>query len=521
MPKIQWPISDTDQTVSRPVMLDVIQQMKQYTNLGDEVPILYTGPDGQTYQPGSSLESADSVTNQVRGSMYSQLQIEVDEKFQHDAFLTTPVEHPEHLFIFRDDYLYTYLKPGYDAMDVSINIKYRAADKPSAERWIQQLKNKIGRGHLVNLHTVTYSYFIPPVMLAILEEIHRLRENVAPYGDTWDTYFKQTVSEKATQVANLAGRNLAWVMAESQMRVEGTWDVDGAPEKGSREGGGETWTITASYKFQYHRPSVVWMQYPLMIHNQLLDQKFRPESGPYEVEKQERAYQWSTDAFAHFEKGRVVQQIHNREGYELPAFDEWLPDDVQPNTRRLASVMLYIDPAQPRLLFDVTTDLAPYKMDEEVLQFLLDEAPYVTTPRASIFNISVYRWGQMMDGNTYAMDNTGKVSMNWDLNLRDNWHIRISLFKDISKLTSRAQTALQSHCGAAIKCFDAIDPTLKHRGLLPSCIMPGNWLPKPGLGQVGDTINSGTISKGNGQTYRAMRTVGTGTIIAHRELLSK
>ena len=165
MPKIQWPITDTDQTVTRPVAIGIVEEMKQYTDMPEGVPILFTGPDGKTYQPGSSINK-DDLANQVRGQTYNQLTIEVDEQYEHDAYLTTPVEHPEHLFVFRDDYLDTYIKPAYSSMDVTINVRFRAQDKTTAERWRSQMKMKIGRGKLVNLHTVTYSYFIPPVMLA-------------------------------------------------------------------------------------------------------------------------------------------------------------------------------------------------------------------------------------------------------------------------------------------------------------------------------------------------------------------
>lgn len=516
MPKIQSPIYDTDQTVARPAALDVVQQVKRFTDLPEEVPVLYTGPDGQTYQPGSSMEGPQ-ITNQVRGSMYNQLSLEVEEEFQHDAFLTTPVEHPEHLFIFRDDYLDTYVKPGYSAMDVTINIKFRAQDRNTADRWRNQMRMKISRGHLVNLHTITYSYFIPPAQLEILKEIHRLRENVAPYGQDWDTYFKQTVTEKATIVTDQGARNQAWAIAESQMRIQGYWDFDGAPEKGSREAGGETWTITVGYKFSYMKPVITWMKYPLMVHNQLLDQKWRPEEGPYEVEKQERAYQWSIGAFSTFEKTYNMVKLEKREGYELPAFDEWLPDAVQPFTQRLASIMLFIDTANPRAIANLNTDLNPYVIDPEVLAFMRTEAPYMNQPRLSIFNVSLYQGTRLMTPDSITIDSNLVVTTTFDPDLRQNYHLRLAILTDITKLTGRGSTALQGNCGAAVKIFDSLDPTLKLRGLLPTCIMPGNWLPKPGLQQVGDGLNAGTISKGNNQTYGSMKTVATASIIAHRD----
>lgn len=516
MPKIQWPITDTDQTVTRPVVIGIVEDIKQYTEMPEGMPILFPGPDGKTYQPGSSLNK-DDLSNQVRGQMYNQLAIEVDEQYEHDAYLTTPVEHPEHLFVFRDDYLDTYIKPAYSSMDVSINIRFRAQDRTTAERWRAQLKMKIGRGKLVNLHTITYSYFIPPAMLAILQEIHRLRENVAPYGQDWNTYFTSTVSPKATMVTDQAGKNQAWVMAESQMRIQGYWDLDGAVEKGGRgDDGGETWVITAAYKFRYHKPEVCWMRYPLMIHNQLLDQKYRPECGPYEIEKQQRVYQWSTGGYSYFEKGRIAMEFQKRDGIELPTFDEWYPNEVWPWTKRLVSVMLYIDTTNPRLISNLTTDVAPYTIEPEVLAFLKSEAPYMTTPMASLISLTLYQGSTLMDPSSITVDSDLNVMTTFDPDLRQTYHIRLAFYTNLAILTAAAKARLQASCGAAVKIFDYLDPTLKLRDQLPACIIPGNWLPKPGLQQVTDGLNAGTISKGNNQVYGGIKTVMTGILITHR-----
>lgn len=141
----------------------------------------------------------------------------------------------------------------------------------------------------------------------------------------------------------------------------------------------------------------------------------------------------------------------------------------------------------------------------------------MTQPRQSIFNVSLYQWGTMLPPTAITIDNNLKVTTTFDPDLRQNYHLRLSILRDPSKLVPRGSTALQGNCGAAIKIFDSLDPTLKAKGLLPSCIVPGNWLPKPGLQQVTDSLNSGTISKGNNQTYGTMKTVATGWIIAHRD----
>jgi hypothetical protein len=340
MPKVIVPIRDTDETVLRPVITGVVKQILEYTELKeDDVQVFFPGTENKTFQPGSSINK-EGVPNQLKGAFYNQVAIEVDEQYEHDRILATAVFHPENLFIFRDDHLETSIKPVYSSCEVTINIRFRALDKVTAIRWRDQMRSRISRGRITHLHTLVYSYFIPGAYMEILKEIHRLRENVAGYGQDWDTYFKQTVSPKATIQTDMAGKNQAWSMAESQMRVIGYFDYDGAPEQGGREDGGETWTINLAYKFKYDKPVGAVMMYPLVIHNQLLDQRFRPKHGPYEVIDQERAYAWSTGALSRFEMGNRVKRYQDDDGVCIPSFDEWYPSQGQiPNpTARIASV---------------------------------------------------------------------------------------------------------------------------------------------------------------------------------------
>ncbi|MDR3392211.1 MAG: hypothetical protein P4L77_10815 [Sulfuriferula sp.] len=512
MPQIQKPVQDTDLTVFRPVILGLLQELKAFTDLYDDLPVFWPGKAEQTFQPGSSLDDK-SVTNLVRGEFYNQISVEAEEQYEHDAMLTTPVEHPEHLFIFRDDYLGIYIKPAYSSMEATINFKFRARDRNTGEQWRQQLKMRIGRGRLVNLHTITYNYFIPPAMLVILQELHRMREAVAGYGQDWDTYFRQTVSPKATVEVNLAGKHDVWTMAESQMRIQGYFDFDGAPEKGTTESGAETWTITVGYHFRYHKPEVCWMKYPLMVHNQLVGQKYRPDKGPYEVEKQLRAEQWSVKALSRFEKGRQVQRIvENETGKIIPAFDEFIANFQIPKTQPLATVMLQLDPKNPRGIANLVTDLHPWQWDPEVLTYLKGEAPYITTPYRSIFQLSLYENGAMRDSSWLTVDSNLNVVMTVDPDFRSVYHLRVSIVSDLTMLDQPGKTRGQGNCGAMVKLFDFLDPTLKLRNKLPVCL-PGNWLPKSGINDTSDDLNKGTIAKGNGQTYGAMKTVGQYSIL--------
>lgn len=517
MPKFQKSIADTDQTVWRPMIVGMLAEIKEFTDLWKETTHFFPGESGKTFQAGSSLD-AESISDTVRGETYSILDIEASEEYEHDGFLSTPVEHPEHLFIFRDDSLGISLKPAYSSCDVTIAIKYRGWDKNSVEQWKQQLKMRVARGRLVNMHTITYGYIIPESQMYILHELWRMREAVDGYGQSFDEYFKEKVSGHATLATNLAGKNQVWMMGESTNRIQGYFDFDGAPEKGQKADGNETWTIAVNYKFRYYRPEVCWMEYPLMIHNQLVGQDFRPAHGPYQIEEQERAYQWSTKAFSHFEKGVPAQTLnHHKLGLRLPAIDEWLSTYAIPYTYPMATILLSLDPANPRVIADLKADLYPYKLDPDVQSFLASEAPYIAQPYNSIFQFSIYEFDQQRDVSWLAMDSNLIVSLTVDPSLRKFYHLRIGLVTNLDLLSAGAKKRLQSHCTAALKLFDTIDPTLKLRGKMPVCIQPGDWLPSSGLEGAGGALTKPILGAVPGNGWGTMRTVEQATINVYRK----
>lgn len=518
MPKVIVPLADTDETVVRPVILSVIDQMLKYTELTKEdVQIFYPGTENKTFQPNSSINT-NGTPNQLKGAFYNQVSIEVDEQYEHDRILATAVFHPENLFIFRDDYLETSIRPVYASSEVSINIRFRSRDKNTAIRWRDQMRTRISRGRMTHLHTLDYSYFIPDTYMAILKQIHQMREAVAGYGQDFDTYFRETVTPKATLLSDLAGKNTAWTIAESQMRVVGYFDYDGAPEPGGREDGGETWTIAVTYKFKYDKPAGAVMFYPLMIHNQLMPQEFRPEKGPYEVIDQQRAYAWSTKNLAHFEMGNRVKRYSDNDGVCIPVFDEFIPSQAQlPSpTARIVTALVAIDPNNPRWLMNLASNLDPYELDPEIVAFMQGEAPYMTVMFNSIFNLALFENENICDPSYISADSSLNVTAMKPLSYRHYYHLRLSILTNPNLLNPAAKKRMRGNCGAAVKIFDMLDPTLKVKNQLPVCL-PGNWLPNDGWCTTTGILTNPVTATGNGQTYGVMKTVNTLSILALRQ----
>jgi hypothetical protein len=496
MPKILVELHETYESITRPVVYNIVRDMIKRTGLPKDIRINYPGDIERAMQDGSSITSTHPEATKF--AYTSQLTIEVDEQYQEDRLLSSAVWRPENPFIFRDDALGVGIKPVYGSCDTTVTVKFRARSKQQATRWRDEIKNRTAQGREQFVHQIAYHYLVPEEMFVVLSEIHRLRENVAGYDEDFATYFKNHRTSKARFLTDQAGRNGRWGIAESQIRVLGWFDWEGQPEQGSKEDDGSTWTIGFSYKFKYDKPNACAMQYPLIVHNQMIKYHPEPPDQPmYQIENQLRRYALSAKMFAYFETGGPMHYMQRRQGYQVPSYDEFIPFSVVPNTLRLMTALVRIDPANPRALFNLTDNIGgDIMMDPDIRCCLEKEWPYMTQPMQSIFNVSLYTGQLLQTPDKLTVDADLNVKTTFDMDLRQTYHVRISLVKNLRLIPRAALDRLRDCAPCLIKLLDAIDPTLKGRGLLP-CIVGDTWVTWPCLEKAINAINGSTATQQN------------------------
>lgn len=497
-------------------MLDIARQLLKITNLPEQTKLVFPGDVDKQMQPGTSIGQQDATSIFPFGE---RILIEVEEEYERDRLLSTAVMRPENLFIFRDDLLETAIKPVYSETALTLTFHYRAKDKIGAQRWRDDIRTKVSMDRDIHLHNLTYHYLVPPEFLYILKEIHRMRENVDGYNEVYDVYFKDRVTQRASLLTNLSGSQSAWGISETQMRVVGWFDFEGVPERGSKEDDGDTWTISFSYKFRYDKPIACSMHYPLMIHNQLLDQKYRPDEPVYDVTEQLSSYTSSSRDFTYFEKGRKRVTVP---GYAVPSFDEFIPTDILIDTMRIITALVSIDTTatNPKLLMNLR-ELGDIELNPIILDFLVKETPFICKPYHSIFTLSLYRSILLAEADEIQIDADLNIYSKDDLSLRNYYHVRLALVTNLNLLTESALLRLRNSGLALQLLLDAIDPTLKLKdvdaaiakkrenivydepgiGLIPP-VLRNDYVTREDLQIAIDEINREILVRGDGQIYQ-------------------
>jgi hypothetical protein len=478
---ISLPIPETVESVTRPVMLDVVRQLMTLTGISKKTNIVYFGDLERSKQLNSAIGASDEKDDPNTFAHNDKISIEVAETYFNELGHQDAVERPENLLVFQDAPLSIVMKPIYAQMEATVSIRFRANNKTLAMQWRDFVKARLTQSFKreLYLHNVTYSFGIPEECLYILKELHRLRENVAGFGEDFDTYFANHRTPKMTTVRNLSATAQLWSVPETQTRIQGWFDWE-LPEEAQKDADGTTYTVAFNYKFRYARPTRIEMIYPIMVHNQLLDAKYRdtPLTDPSDVEK---SYAMTARIFRSFEGGQWdCKQIQDF-GFSIPAFDEFWPKMVPNDTRRLLTVLFTLDDTNPHQFLNLG-DLKSRQLHPDILEYIRSEREYLTVPGLSAIHLALYKNEFLIANNPapFNVDADLNVVGLLSTNLRVQHHLRISLFTDWQSLRGGALQRMQDHGRAAILMLMAIDPSLKDRGLLP-VLIDDNFVSKTSL----------------------------------------
>lgn len=459
MTKFITTIPATYETVVQPIILQIARTLIATTGLPKNTPVMWAGDTDKQKQPGSSFDDAskDNITDYDE-----RVYIDIDEGFNQETLASSATMRPENISIFRDDLLQVAVRPVYSRMDMTINFRYRARDRNTATRWRDKIRNHMAMAAAqTQLHAISYSYVVPPEVMTILTEIHRMREAVAGYGEDFNTWFDKCITTKATELVTLGGNHPTPVIAETQSYVQGLFDFSAVPEKAERvDDQGDAWTSTFSYKFFFDKPIGVLMMYPLMIHNQPMDQKYREQVLPEDPQHTEQSYGLLASSLANF--SAIYRKTLSDAGVQIPPIDEFVPDNVQGSTQRLMTVLADVPlplAANP-ILLNLHNLGSTFRIDPVVMTFLEKEWSYITQPYKSVFVLSLYK-GIHLQGPEFVSVTSGlDVKYVGTPSLREYYHVRLSIVDDLYMLPQAAADRLRDNGAALCKIAQALGETV-------------------------------------------------------------
>lgn len=460
MPSQIVELVDVEQTVTRPVVMAIMEQIFEITSLSKDTSVFYSRLNGPHQTPGSNIDNVGE--KEARFQQDKATYIEVTETDDVNSLQEMITMEYDQVPVFEDKALMCSLRPIYSTVDVSIAIRYRSTSETEVLRWMAAMKTKTSRGRDLNLHSVEYTYAIPYEFLEILKEIHQLRESTEPYGESFEGYLSSHGTDRFTILSNRAGEKGIVAVSEKQSRIQGLFDFAGLPSRPTHEQGTGMWEIAFTYKFSFQKPESMFIDYPTMVHNQLLPERYLSyihdqEDPLYRLPYNNRTYR----ALQMFEADTQSLKIRREEPFiRIPNFDDFRPEEVIPSTATVFQALCSLEDDKQTLL-DLK-DLGDFMLDTDILEHLYKETAYMTRVMKSMFHISLYRNGKLAPDGILEVTDDLVVRSVKPLNLRQFHHVRFALYVDIGTVMKEAIDRLIGSPKAFIKVLAAINESFRN-----------------------------------------------------------
>lgn len=463
MPIVNWELREVQKNITRPVVDTVVRDYFELLGLnGSNVEVRFKGDAEALSVPGSTLTDKQ---NFVRLSTDEFLEVEYEENYDENAIRSTPIHRPEAPFIFKDPTTGTMVCPVRQELKSTITLRIHASDKQKVEILLRKYKNLISRDVDQMAHKLSYSYDVPPSILACLIDVYSLRENVAGYMDSFDDWFTLNFVPNKVTAYSINGENPVCKIAESSVRAVTYFeDGDEIPKKEKNDDAGG-WFAEIRLGFYWQRVESMTIYYPIVIHNQIMPAQYLlidPQKALFGGQYTDPLYmQYLTNGENEPGRGGNRTQLFSRftynfrgsyknmtfNGVQDPIYDEWLepisggPYNGYSTFIRQLVIKDFNDPTYMQTL----GSFWHYELSENALDYIRGTKDTINKSLQNVFSVTAYRDGTILNQFELTIDDDFNVRFKQDIGDRENFHLLYSICTDPSILTDEALETLACH----------------------------------------------------------------------------
>ena len=462
MPVATITLPNVEESVSRPLIADLTEQVKKLVNLKHVDDVRYMNYNGMVQNPDTAI--GDERDRYATFAGKTRLFVEAEEDFNADGWASTVVERIEHLPLVADPALDLWITPVLVACDLTLKFKFQTRSRDEARRWRDDIVMRLAQLREGTQHTLTFNINLPNSVWNLVGNIWRCRERIKGYGETFIEYVRRHSDRDLTVVSNAAGKieTLAFVRRLGQ--VNGRFVVSPLPEKPTFEESGGVWECSLEYKITYDRPIGCSIRYPIQVHQQFLEDKYiLPDVVAPSPNETPRKHSQSQEAFHQFTTYNINGCFSHQDAYaKIPAFDEYVMKTRPRGTATVLLALLQLETEDPQVLFNLS-DLGDIIIEPDILEFIkYVEHPYLTQPYASFFQIQVYRNDDLMDSKDFEVDSNLNVKSKLPLDLRNAYRVRFSIVVDPSMVPPSAFERMYSWPQVIVKLVSSINEALRY-----------------------------------------------------------
>ena len=465
MPNWNIPLPEIDQSIVRPFIMGVISKLQKKIKLPSDTKIFFPGDSTKMQTHGSNVEQSTATRDPIFEANRISF-VEVENLNPLESYAGPHTRGRAQLPVFLDQALNFIVRPIYFTNMFNFTITHRFDSESAAKRWRNDLIVNITELRDIHTYNVEYHYPVSDVIFQLIKEIHSKREAVAGYGETLQTYLARISSNSVTVVSDSTGTNGSLAVKESQFRIVGSYMFNGVPEAPARNESVGCWEMTLQYRIQFDCPIEFNVQYPVMVHNQLLEADWLlPAKSNADMPNEEGvnlSASVSNASFYFMEDTSMEDRMLDIDPLiYIPTVDDFVPKDY-PGVGYFMSVLAEVDTVDKKSLFNLK-ELGDVKMDDDILEFIqMSEYPYIGKRNKSIVQAFLFRNSNLVESGSVICDSSLNIKLNSPADLRRQTRIIFGLYTDLTQLDNEALARLLKFPKAFVKILASINELMRN-----------------------------------------------------------
>lgn len=476
MPNALIPLPDVYESVTRRVAIDVTSQLARLMKLPPETSVYLPGNAEVTPMNGGTF--GNCCDRSVKMSASERLVVTYAEEADESYTLTTPVNNREIPPIFEDRDHGIVLRPVYRYVTLSVTLAYTAPNITIAQRWIDDMRNRISMGRAELYQTLRYHYALPKPCLALFKALYETQESSEfPTGETYEDWLVARFKQPTKTIATLIDTDQTLAIPEQQLEVLGWFDFTTTPpqpDKSSDNNG--TYSTSITYQLRYNRPTEVYVKYPFLMHQRPIPRRFRAKE-PYETfrakTRKVSTTKGSFDLMLQLMEADVLPYIH------YPNTDDFVADYIPKDRVTFYTGLMALKRADLRSVCDLS-NMGEYRFNPYYLEYFLQQGNKIFQPNGAIFEFRIY------ENDTYRPDlrlefrpGTVRIQTTQDLDPTKVYHVQISLIRNWMTITRETLMCLRRYPHVMYYTLRALRVLLGKRARYEDVRLIGGEVPRP------------------------------------------
>lgn len=421
-------LPDVYETIMRAVSVSCVSQIARYMTLPPETKVYFPGRsetvpmnDGMF---GNCCESADAV----HFDPAERITVRYDEIAEENFTLSTSVKNQQNFPIFVDEYRGIVVRPVRRFVDFRIDINYQAPNVVIAQRWLDDQRIRLSQGVGDFTFMLDYHYNIPRPLMALFKGLYDTQEKSAwPTGESFDNWLKARFVQPTTDMVTYTDTFPQLSVYERQVDVVGHFDFINTPETPTRVADGSgAYEVNFSYICRYDRPTHLYVEYPMVVHQCPIPRVFRNEyllnQNYQQVDRKTTALRGS------LEHAFILAQRRGMTYIQHPDTDEWVAPDDFPTKLTFFSGLIVLNCEDLTSLMSFKS-LGRFTFSPAFLEFF-DTVGDLAFKDNSFFDVRVYRNNERYHIPLTMEPGTLKLKTTRELDPRYYYHVQISLNGD-------------------------------------------------------------------------------------------